>query len=131
MSYEEAYWYGFIEMCTTYKRTILEVFRKDIFSKFVFPITFPGDAFLVHCQIIIVASEGICVIEQTPSHKTTRYNCIAIEKIFRLTTISWILIFWVSQLLIISAFNIPELQKIGSRTIAIIKNWTGCIILNC
>jgi hypothetical protein len=57
------YWYGFIKMGTTNYRTILEVFGENIFSKFMLPITLPGDASFVHRQFCFVDGEAVCVIE--------------------------------------------------------------------
>jgi hypothetical protein len=50
-------------MGTTNYRTILEVFGENIFSKFMLPITLPGDASLVHRQFCFVDGEAVCVIE--------------------------------------------------------------------
>lgn len=107
----KTYRYFFIEMFTTYNRTILEIFRENITSKFVLPITLPWDAFLVHCQIIAAAGEAVCIVEHTPSYKTTRYNCRSIYTIFRITSTCWVCFSRIPQLIIISAFNIPKLQK--------------------
>lgn len=105
------YRYFFIEMSTTYNSTILEIFRENITSKFVIPITLPWDIFLVHCHIIVVAREAVCIVEHAPSYKTTRYNWHSIYISFRLTTTCWVSFSSILQLLIISAFYIPNLKK--------------------
>lgn len=59
----KAYRDRWIKRCTTSKSSILKVFGKYIFPKFTVPITFPGDALLVHHQLLIVEGETIGIIK--------------------------------------------------------------------
>ena len=108
-------------MCTPYKFSILKVLRIYFFSKLVFPITLPWDTLLVYCQLLVVVGKAVCIIEQTPSYKTTRHNRQAII-IFRFACTCVILTSNIFQLLITPALHIPGKRRSSCEAKTTVKD---------
>lgn len=88
------YWFVWIEFATSNQSSTLEILGKDLVAKFTISIALPGNVLLIDNQILLVAAEAVCVIEQTPGYKTTWNNWSSSSScIFRITCGRCILIF--------------------------------------
>lgn len=107
----EPYWYIWIKSGSTFQGSILKISREYIFPKFVFPITLPRDASLVHIKLLVIARKVISIIKQTPRNKTTRNNrCLIRCGVLGLTGICILQAPIIPQLLITSALHISNIS---------------------